>query len=187
MGLFDRIKTTAGGIGVTVARGAGQIAGKATTGAKEQAKIVAVKAEISSLQADIDVGYVAIGRAYVEACLAGKEVPDIGAGATLKMIEPKLEKQMELEKELVELEKSITDSQVMLERQLVQKEVDDVKAKLDKAKSMGIISDSDYEAKLAAEMKKLEYFEDIRNLKKQKEIGLISAEELEAKMKELLG
>ena len=186
MGLFDRVKTSAAGIGASLSKGVGQFAGKATVEAKEAAKIAAVKADIAAVQAELDTGYVQIGKAYVDACIAGKEVSDIGCGATLKMMEPKLEKKMELEKELVQLEKALSDSQIMQERMLIQAEVDEIKAKLDKAKAMGAISDADYNAKLAQASKKLEHFEDIRMLKKQKELGLLSDAEFKAKVDELL-
>ena len=186
MGLFDRMKTSAAGIGAAMAKGVGQVTGKATVEAKEAAKIAAVKADIAAVQAEIDTGYVQIGKAYVDACIAGKEVTDIGCGPTLKMMEPKLEKKMALEKELVELEKALSDSQMLQERALVQAEVDAIKAKLDKAKAMGAITDADYDAKLAQANKKLEHFEDIRMLKKQKELGLLSSDEFDAKVKALL-
>ncbi|MBR3221252.1 MAG: hypothetical protein IKF72_03390 [Kiritimatiellae bacterium] len=186
MGLFDRMKTSAAGIGAAVSRGVGQVTGKATVEAKEAAKITAVKADIAALQADIDAGYLQIGKAYVDACIAGTNVPDIGVGGTLKLMEPKLEKKIALEKELIELEKALADSQLMQERALVQAEVDDVKAKLDKAKAMGAITEADYNAKLAQANKKLEHFEDIRMLKKQKELGLLTSAELDAKVKALL-
>lgn len=186
MGLFDRIKTTAAGVGASIAKGAGQITGKATVEAKEAAKMVAVKADIAAVQAELDSGYVQIGKAYVDACLAGKDVTDIGVGATLKMMEPKLEKKMKLEKELIELEKALADSQVMQERALVQAEVDEIKAKLDKALGMGAITNADYEARLAQANKKLDHFEDIRMLKKQKELGLIDSAEFDEKVAALL-
>jgi len=186
MGLFDRVVTSASGIGASLAKGVSQVAGKATVEAKEAAKITAVKADIAAIQAEIDTGYVAIGKAYVDACLAGKEVSDVGAGPTLKLIEPKLEKKMALEKELVELEKALADSQVLQERQLVQTEVDEMKAKLDKAKAMGAISEADYNAKLAQENKKLDHFDELRMLKKQKELGLLNGEEFDQKVAALL-
>ena len=186
MGLFDRIKTTASGVGASFSKGVGQIVGKTTVEAKEAAKIAAVKADIAAVQAEIDTGYVQIGRAYVDACIAGKEVSDIGCGATLKMLEPKLERKMELEKELGSLERALADSQVMQERALIQAEVDEIKAKLDKAKAMGAITDADYAAKLAQANKKLDHFEDIRMLKKQKELGLLTSDEFDAKVGELL-
>ena len=186
MGLFDRIKTTASGIGSSIAKGTGQLAGKATVEAKEAAKITAVKADIAAVQAEIETGYVTIGKLYVEKLLAGVEISDFGAGPTLKLIEPKLEKKLALEKELGELEKALADSQVLQERQLVQNEIDEIKAKLDKAKAMGAITDDDYNARLAQANKKLEHFEDIRMLKKQKELGLLSAAEFDAKVNALL-
>ena len=186
MGLFDRMKTTVSGIGASITKGAGQIAGKGAVEAKEAAKIVAVKADIAAVQAEIDTNYVAIGRAYVDACVAGKEVSDIGVGGTLKLLEPKLEKKMSLEKELADLERALADSQVLQERQLVQNEVDEIKAKLDKAKAMGAITDADYAAKLAQAHKKLDHFEDIRMLKTQLELGLITQAELDQKVAALL-
>ena len=77
-------------------------------------------------------------------------------------------KATELNTELVELEKALADSQVLQERQIVQDEVDGIKAKLDKAKAMGAISDEDYAARLAQANKKLDHFTEIRMLKKQK-------------------
>ena len=186
MGLFDRIKTTASGVGSAIAKGTGQIAGKATVEAKEQAKIVAVKADIAAVQAEIDTAYAVIGKLYVEKLLAGVEITEFGAAPTLKLIEPKLEKKMELEKELVALEKALADSQVLQERQLIQAEVEEVKAKLDKAIAMGVISQADYDAKLAQASKKLDHFEEIRNLKKQAELGLLTSAELDAKIQALL-
>lgn len=186
MGLFDRIKTTAAGVGSSLAKGTGRIVGKATVEAKEAAKIAAVKADISTVQAEIETGYIAIGKLYVEKLLAGVEISDFGAGPTLKLIEPKLEKKIALEKELAELEKALADSQVLQERQLIQNEVDEIKAKLDKAKAMGAISEADYAERLAKANKKLDHFEDIRMLKKQKELGLLSSEEFDAKVNALL-
>lgn len=187
MGLFDRVMTSASGIGNAISKGAGQVLGKSTVEAKEAAKIVAVKADIAAVQAEVDTAYTAIGKAYVDTALAGKEVCDIGCASVLKALEPKLEKMMALQKELVELEKALLNSQILQERQLVQNEVDEAKAKLDKAKAMGVISEADYQERLAKEMKKIDRFEDLRNLKKQKDLGLITAEEMEAKVKAILG
>jgi hypothetical protein len=186
MGLFNRIKTTAVGIGSTVSKGTGRIAGKVTVEAKESAKITAVKADIVAVEADVESGYVAIGKLYVEKLLAGMEITDFGAGPMLKLLEPKLERKMELEKELAELEKALADSQVLQERQIVQDEVDEIKAKLDKAKAMGAISDEDYAARLAQANKKLDHFTEIRMLKKQKELGLLTSAEYDAKVNALL-
>ena len=65
-------------------------------------------------------------------------------------------------------------------------EVDEIKAKLDKAKAMGAITDADYSARLAQANKKLEHFDDIRMLKKQKDLGLLTIAEFDAKVNELL-
>lgn len=186
MGLFDRIKTTASGVGSAIAKGTGQLAGKAAVEAKEQAKITAVKADIAALGAELDSAYAAIGKLYVDKLLAGVEITEFGAAPTLKLIEPKLEKKMELEKELIALEKALADSQILQERQLIQAEIDEIKSKLDKALAMGVMTQAEYDAKLAQASKKLDNFEQIRNLKKQAELGLLTPSELEAKIQALL-
>lgn len=185
MGLFDRIKATAGVAGNAFAKGTTQLAGKAAHEAKEAAKITAVKADLAALQSEIDSAYTAIGRAYVEAMLQGAEVSDVGCGGTLKLLEPKLEKKMALEKELADLERELIDSQILQERQLVIEEINEVKAKLDKAKAMGAISEADYAEKLTKARKKLDYFEEIRMLKKQHELGIITLEEMTVKVNKL--
>ena len=186
MGLFDRMKTSAAGIGNSIAKGVGSVAGKATVEAKEAAKITAVKADIAAVMAEINTAYTAIGKAYVDAAIAGKEVGDIGVMPQLKLLEPKLEKKMELEKQLIELEKALADSQILQERQLVQAKFEEIKAKLDKAKQMGVISDDDYAERLTKAGKELENFDAIRQLKKQKEMGLLTEEEFQAKCNALL-
>ncbi|MBR6372504.1 MAG: hypothetical protein IKS20_04925 [Victivallales bacterium] len=187
MGLFDRIKTTVGSTANSLAKGTGTLAAKGAVEAKEQAKIVAVKADIAAIQSEIDLGYSAIGKLYVEKLLAGAEITDFGAGETLKILEPKLEKKMSLEKELIELEKALDNAMLMQEKAALEAEYEEQKAKLDKAKGMGVISDADYEAKLAQARKKVDHFQDIRMLKKQKELGIITENEMNAKIKELLG
>lgn len=186
MGMFDRIKVTAGGMVSSIAKGTGRLAGKAAVEAKEQSKILAVKAEIATVQSEIDVAYTAIGKLYVEKLLAGVEITDFGAGDTLKLLEPKLEKKMELEKELIQLEKALDESMLLQEKALLEAEYEEQKAKLDKAKAMGVISDADYEAKLAQAHKKVDHFSDIRMLKKQKELGIITEEEMQQKITALL-
>lgn len=186
MGLFDRVKTTAGGIAGSMAKGAGQLASKAAVEAKEQAKIAAVKADIAAVQSEIDLGYISIGKLYVEKLLAGVEISDFGAGETLKILEPKLEKKMNLEKELIALEKALDESLLMQEKMTLEAEFEEQKAKLDKAKAFGAITDADYNAKIAQARKKVDHFADIRMLKKQKELGIITDDEMNEKIKELL-
>lgn len=186
MGLFDRIKTTTGVAGSAFAKGATQLAGKATHEAKEAAKMAAVKADLAALQAEIDSAYTVIGAAYVNYLLKGGEAMDIGCGPTLALLEPKLEKKIALEEELANLEKELTNSQILQERQLVQEEFDAIKAKLDKAKAMGAIHDADYAEKLSQAQKKLDHFDEIRMYRKQREMGIITEEEMNIKITALL-
>lgn len=186
MGFLGRIKTSTIGIGNAIARGTGHIAGKATVETKEAAKITAVQADLAALDAEIETGYASVGKMIVEKILAGEDYPDFGAGPTLRAMAPKFQKRKELESLLGRLEKELSDMQILQERQIVQNEVDAVKAKLDKARSLGAITESDYSAMLEQANRKLVHFDEIRMLRKQKELGLITAAEFEAKVNALL-
>lgn len=186
MSFFDRVKTSATNLGSSIAKGANQFVGKSTVETKEAAKIAVIKAELDALQAELDHGYIQIGKAYVDACIARGEVVDIGVEDILKILGPKLDKKVELEQKIIELEKTLADSQIMQERSIVQEEFDKVKAKLDKALGMGALTREEYDVMLLQAGKKLRYFDEIRMLKKQKDLGIIDSNEYDVKLEEIL-
>ena len=85
----------------------------------------------------------------------------------------------------VELEKEIKNKSVLREKQQAEETYLAEKAKLDKALAMELMSQSEYEVKLAIAKKKYDNFEEIRKVQQLADMNLITKEEKEAKIKEL--
>lgn len=186
MGVFDKIKITASGIGQSMSKGTEQIVSQFTVETKENAKIVAIKADIVAIDAELNACYADIGKLYVKATISGKNIEDIGCQDIIKTIKPKIAKKINLKKELYALEQELADSMLLQERKLVQDEVNKKIENLDRAKSIGALSEEEYSEYVSKEIKKLENFDAIRKLKKQKELGIITEDEMQEKITALL-
>lgn len=73
----------------------------------------------------------------------------------------------------------------MREKQAAEAEYLKEKDKLDKALAMDILSQDEYDIKLAITKKKVDNFEAIRKVEQQFDMKLITKEERDAKIKEL--
>ena len=112
-------------------------------------------------------------------------MPGIDVSDLLKLMDPKLEQKAKLEKEIIELEKKMKNAAVLKEKQAAEAEFLQEKGKLDKALAMDIISQDEYDVKLAAAQKKMNNFEALRKVEQQFEMKLITREERDAKIREL--
>lgn len=185
MGLFDKVTQTASSIGKGVATSAAKVGSSATVAAQEQSELVSLKSQINVINQELDAFYVQIGRRYIDYVLETQDMPGIDASDLLKLMEPKMEKKKELEEQIIVLEKEIKNKSVLREKQQAEEEYLAEKAKLDKALAMDVISQSDYDVKLAIIKKKLDNFEEIRRVQQQFDMDLITKEEKEAKIKAL--
>lgn len=134
---------------------------------------------------ELDSSFVQVGRRYVDYVVASQEMPGIDISDILKLIEPKMEQKQELEKKIIALEKKIKDNAVLREKQMAEQVYLEEKSKLDKALAMDIISQDEYDVKLAVAKKKYDNFEQIRKVEQQYDMKLITKEERDAKIKEL--
>jgi hypothetical protein len=179
MGIFDKVKDVASAaVGATI------------HSSKENAKLIGVRAELTTLNEDLKSSYEMVGRRFVDFLVEAPAdvvggMPDIGVSDLLRHMEPKLEKKKVLEAELARIEKELGDSAVLQDKQAIEKEFLKEREKLEKAKKMGVLSDAEYASMLAVARRKLDCFEEIRRLEKQKELGILSAEAFAAKMQEL--
>jgi len=185
MGFFNKVKTQASNIGSAVSDSVGQVSGGALASSKENAKLVAIKAEIASINGNLELAYKEIGRKYIEHVANTGEYFEIGVKDTMTQIEPKLEKKEELENELIEIEKILKDQLIMQEKAVFQREFDEETAKLNKAYKMDVLSKADYDAKLLKAQTKLDNFEEIRRVKKQYDMDLITKDEMNEKLSSL--
>ncbi|MGL5351016.1 MAG: hypothetical protein ACRDA0_10720 [Cetobacterium sp.] len=189
MALFNKLKT----VGKTLGKTAGGIAdsisnnmAEANSLAVEKVKVSKLESEKKGLENEINLAYMQIGKKFVEIAIETNEIQDIGVMDVLQMLDPKLSRKKEIEKEIIEIEKKIKDQQIIQEKSKIIQEYEIEKEKLEKAFQMEIITKNEYEEKLNLISKKRDNFEEIRRIEKQYEIGIISLMEKEIKIKELM-
>lgn len=185
MGVFDKITKTAQSVGRSVTKTAANVGSSASVAAQEQTELVNLRSQVNVIQQELDAAYVQIGRKFVEYVMETGEMPGIDVSDVLKMIDPKMTKKIELEKKIIEIEKEIKQKDILREKAVAEEEFQKEKAKLDKALGMDLLTQEEYDAKLAVAKKKVDNFEQIRKVKQQAEMGLITQEEMEAKLAEL--
>lgn len=185
MGLFDKVTKTAANIGGSVATSAAKVGSSATVAAQEQKELIELKSQINVINQELDSAYIQVGRKYVEYVIQTNEMPGIDISDILKLIDPKMTKKQELEQSVIKLEKEIKEKNVLKDKQRAEAEFLAEKEKLDKALAMDILSQEDYDAKIAVAKKKVDNFELIRKIEQQADMGLITKEEKIQKIKEL--
>ena len=164
MGLFDKVAKTASAVGKSAVSSAANIGSTVGVAAQDQSELAALKMQVNVIEQELESSYIQIGRKYVDFVIASGEMPGIDVSDVLKLIDPKLTRKNELEQEIVQLEKKIKDSAVLREKQAAEETFLAEKAKLDKALAMDIITQEDYDAKLASAKKKVDNFEAIRKV-----------------------
>jgi len=182
MGVFDKALKTVTNAGKSAISTANNIGSNIGTAAQDSSELNALKAQIGTINQELDASYVIVGRKYVEYILASDEMGPIDVSDILKLIDPKIAKKQELEEQVVELEKKIKDNAVLREKQMAEKEFLAEKEKLEKALQMDVISKEDYDIKMAKAQKKYDNFEEIRKVEAQCDMGIITAEEKKAKI-----
>lgn len=98
----------------------------------------------------------------------------------MKLIDPKMTKKQELEQQIIKLEKEIKEKNVLREKQQAEAQILAEKETLNKALAMDIISQEDYEVKLAIARRKVDNFEAIRKIEQLAEMGLITKKRKES-------
>ena len=186
MGLFDRVVKTAGNVSRSVGGAAANVGSGIGTSVQDTTELTNLKMQINTIEQELQSAYAQIGKRYADYVIQSQEMPGIDISDLLKLMEPKLERKDDLQKQVIELEKRIKEKNVLREKELITKEFQVEKEKLDKALAMDIISQADYDAKISSAKKKVDNFEAVRKVEQQFDMGIISKEEKEAKIKELL-
>lgn len=185
MGLFDKISKSAANVGNAVAKTAGKVGSNAVVSTQEQTELVSLRSQVNVISQELDSAYTQIGRKYVDYVIESGDMPGIDVSDILKLIDPKLTKKMELEQQIIQLEKEIKQKDVLREKAAAEEKFLEEKQKLDKALGMDLLTQEEYDEKIAVARKKVDNFEEIRRVEQQAEMGLISADEKEAKIKAL--
>lgn len=182
MALFDNLKA----MKESFTKVAVDVANNASTTAREQENINNIKKEIGVLNSEINVAYTQIGKKFMEYVLKNNEIPGIDISDILRVLEPKMERKIELEAQMVEIEKRLKDMAIIQEKNRLEEEFAKEKEKLDKALVMGIVDDIEYDQKINKYKKKIDNFEEIKKIEQQYEFGIIDLQEKEHKISMLL-
>lgn len=186
MGLFDKVTKAAGSIGNSVANSAAKVGSNVVVTSKEQSELISLKSQINVINQELNAAYAQIGRKYVDYVIETSEMPGIDVSDVLKLMDPKLEKKQELEAEIIRVEKEIKSKNVLREKQQAEADFLKEKEKLDKALAMDLLTQKEYEAKIAFARLRVDNFEAIRKIEQQAEMGLITPAEKQQKLSELL-
>ena len=185
MAFFDKVSKAATNIGKSAISTASNVGSTVGVAAQDQSELTALKMQVNVIEQELDSAYVQIGRKYVDYVIATSEMPGIDVSDILKLIDPKLTQKQDLEQQIIVLEKKIKDNAILREKQAAEADYLQEKAKLDKALAMDIITQDEYDAKLASAKKKVDNFEAIRKVEQQYDMKLISKEERDEKIKAL--
>ncbi len=185
MALFDKIAKTATSVGKSVLGAAANVGSTVGVATQDQSELAALKMQVNVIERELDASYAQIGRRYVEYVIASGEMPGIDVMDILKLIDPKLTQKQEMEAQIAALEKKIKDNAIARDKQAAERDFLQEKSKLDKALAMGVLSQDEYDVKLAIAQKRMDNFEAIRKVEAQYDMKLITRAERDAKLAEL--
>lgn len=182
MGLFDKALQTATNIGKSAMTSATNVGSNVGVAVQDNSELSGLKMQVNAIEQELDSSYTMIGRKYVQYILGSGDMGPVDVSDLLKLMDPKITKKQELEAQIVELEKKIKDQAVLREKQMAEQDFLAEKARLDKALQMDVMTQDEYNAKLAIAQKKYDNFEEIRRIEAQCDMGIITKEEKEAKI-----
>ena len=181
MAFFDKL----GKVATSVGKSAANVGSTVGVAAQDQSELASLKMQVNVIEQELDAAYAQIGRKFVDYVIQTGEMPGIDVSDILKLMDPKLTQKDELEKQIIELEKKIKNNAILRDKQAAEEEFLAEKNRLDKALAMDILSQEEYDQKIAVARKKVDNFEALRRIEQQYEMKLITKEERDAKIKEL--
>jgi hypothetical protein len=170
----------------SISKTASKITSNIATTSMEQSNLSRINKEIDTLNSEIDSACTQIGRKFLEHVIETKEMPGIDVTDVLNVLDPKMSRKAELEKEIIEIQKRLKDQMKIQEKSRFEDEYRKEKEKLDKALAMDIISQDEYEKKINQYKMRLDNFEQIKKIEQQYEFGIITRGEKEIKINQLI-
>ena len=185
MGFFDKALKTAKNVGDSLASSAVNVGSTAGAVVQDNSEVANLKMQINIIEQELDAAYLQIGRKYVQHVLDTGDMGNLDVGDLLTMMDPKLSRKQELEKELIELEKRMKQNAILRDKERAEQEFQAEKTKLDRALAMDVISQDEYNFKISSARKRVDNFEEIRRVEQQFDMGIITKEEMNARIEQL--
>lgn len=186
MDMFEKATKAARNVTESVVNSAKTVGNSLYSSTKEQSELASLTVQKSVIEKKLTDSYAEIGKRYIEYMekCEGGEVFDVSD--VLEKIQPELDKLSEIKNSIAEKQVEIKKSSDEKAQKRAQDEYESEKAKLEKALDMDIITQEEYEQKLAAAQRKLDNFELLHKIEMQYEMGIISKEEYHEKVKSVL-
>ena len=182
MAFFDNFKVMTN----SVAKSASNIMNTVSTEIKEQENISRIHKEMSAIDTEITAAYTQIGRKYVDYVIKNQEDTGLDMTDLLKILEPKFVRKEELDTELIEIQKRLKDMLILQEKNKLESEFVLEKEKFNRALAMGVITQLEYDQKVKQHRKRIDFFEEIKNIEQQFDLGIITRVEKERKLDSIL-
>lgn len=186
MDLFNKASKAARNVGDNVVNSARNMGNTIYSSTKDQSELAGLNIQASAIERKLDSYYAEIGKRYVEYINKCETDSAFNVDEIMEQIAPDVEKLMEIREQISEKEEHIRQNSLEREKKKAQDEFDAVKKKLDKALEMDIISDLEYDMKIASAQKKLDNFELLHKIKLQYQMGIVTKEEYDGKVKDLV-
>lgn len=184
--MFERATKAVIEVGESVIDSAKSLGNSIYASSKEQGEIAGMKVQKSVIESRLKDVYAQIGKEYVQYVENAEAEKPFDVSELLESMKPDLEKLAEIEQSLAAYEAKLKEEAAEQRLKKAQNEFDAAKAKLDRALSMDIITQEEYEEKLAAAQKKFDNYEQLRKIEMQLSMEIITREEYQEKLDKLL-
>ena len=187
MDMFDKATKVVKEVGENVIDSAKNIGTSIYSTSKEQSEIAGLKIQKSVVERRLDESYAAIGKRYLEYMNKADASEAFDISDILDTMKPDLEKLEEMNTSLKEKEIEAQKDEEERRQKKALEEYEAQKAKLDKAMELDILTQEEYDEKLAVIKKKYDNYEQLRKIDMQLQMGIISKEEHKEKIKNIIG
>ncbi len=182
MDLFNKAAKAAREVGNSVVSMGNAISGVS----KEQTELANLKIQKSVVERKMEGQYAEIGKKYIAYVSNTSNTSPFDVQEVLDAMQPNLEKIAEIDAQIAEKERVIKENNAERDRKRAQEQYEAEKRKLDRAKELDVITEAEYDEKLAAAQKKLDNFELLRRVEMQYDMDIITREEYEEKIRSIL-
>lgn len=186
MDMFEKATKAVKEVGETVIDSAKSLGTSIYSSSKEQSELAGMKVQKSVIEKKLQESYAEIGKRYVNYITSADGSEAFSVADILETMKPELDKLAELEIAIENKKMNAKKEEEERIQRKAQEEYDLEKARLDRALDMDILTQEEYDEKLAIVQRKLDNHEQLRKIDMQLQMGIITREEHAAKVDRLL-
>ena len=186
MDIFDKATKAVKEVGSSVVNTAASVGSSIGNATREQTELANLRIQKTAIEKKLESRYAEIGKRYIAYISDSFQMEAFDVTDVLDEMQPDLDKVREIVEQIDLKEQQIRQNNREKDRKRAQDQFESEKKKLDKARDLDVISEDEYDDKLAQARKKLENFETLKKIQMQYEMDIITKEEYEEKVKNIL-